>query len=279
MKIDRRALLAGLAAAPAAGASAPVAPPLEISGPAVQGGYLIVRTAPGSPVTVDGESVGPASRRGLAVVGFDRDAPANTVLTVGAPVSAAIRPVGVSPREWSVHRIDGLPPSTVSPTDPALLARSARERALKDAAFASLDPADTFADSSWIAPAQGRRSSSFGNQRILNGEPSRPHYGVDIAAPRGAPVVAPAAGRVVLAEPDLHFEGGLVLMDHGQGLVGAFLHLSRLDVRAGQRVARGARLGAVGASGRATGPHLCWRLKWRGRNLDPSLWLEPPATA
>ncbi|MBW8302981.1 MAG: M23 family metallopeptidase, partial [Brevundimonas sp.] len=87
----------------------------------------------------------------------------------------------------------------------------------------------------------------------------------------GTVIRAPAAGRVTLAEPDLHFEGGLTLIDHGQGLITAYLHQSRLDVRAGQDVRRGDSLGRVGMTGRATGPHLCWRMKWRNRNMDPSL--------
>ncbi|MEO6338557.1 MAG: M23 family metallopeptidase, partial [Caulobacteraceae bacterium] len=116
-----------------------------------------------------------------------------------------------------------------------------------------------------------RISARFGGQRILNGEPKRPHYGVDLAAPVGSPIHAPAAGLVVLAEPAMHFEGGLTLIDHGQGLVGMFLHQSRQMVKAGDRVTRGQLIGEVGQTGRATGPHLCWRLKWRTRNLDPSL--------
>jgi murein DD-endopeptidase MepM/ murein hydrolase activator NlpD len=103
----------------------------------------------------------------------------------------------------------------------------------------------------------------------LNGVPARPHYGVDLAAPRGTPIVAPAGGLVSFAETGLHFEGGLIMIDHGQGLVSAYLHLSRLDVVAGQSVSQGQVIGAVGAEGRATGPHLCWRMKWRDRNLNP----------
>jgi murein DD-endopeptidase MepM/ murein hydrolase activator NlpD len=123
-----------------------------------------------------------------------------------------------------------------------------------------------------------RRSSRFGGQRILNGEAKRPHYGVDLAAPVGTPVVAPAAGVVSFAETGLHYEGGLILIDHGQGLITAYLHLSRVAVTAGQSVTQGQLIGAVGKEGRATGPHLCWRMRWRDQNLDPSLMvgLAPP---
>ena len=141
--------------------------------------------------------------------------------------------------------------------------------------FASRLDADHFRDGcDWPLPPGFRVSSAWGAQRVLNGTPARPHYGIDLAAPAGTPVLAPAAGRVTLAEPALHFEGGLVLLDHGQGLITAYLHQSRLEVRAGQAVRRGDRLGRVGMTGRATGPHLCWRMKWRDRTAAPSLLVK-----
>lgn len=234
-----------------------------------QGGYALLRADPRAAVRLDGEAVGACSANGWSVVGFDRDAGPAARLDVAGE---AERTLAIAPRQWRTQAVNGLPQDTVAPSDPALLARIRREAEQKARAFASRADIDDFAGR-WIAPVEGTMSSSFGNQRILNGVPSRPHYGVDIAAPRGAQVSAPAGGIVVLAEPNMHFEGGLVLVDHGQGLVSCYLHLSRIDVREGQRVARGARLGAVGATGRATGPHLCWRLKWRNRNMDPSLWL------
>ncbi len=276
-ELTRRAMVAGAAVMLGAAISIDP-PPIALRGVLTQGGYAILVAGRGDTILLDGQAVGATAADGLAVVGFVRDAPASMRLGVAAAWGTTERDLAISARDWRVQRIDGLPPSTVAPTDPVLLARIAREAELKQAAFASRDQATGFAAEPWLSPAVGGRSSSFGVQRVLNGQPGRPHYGVDIAAPRGAAVVAPAAGLVVLAQPNLHFEGGLVLVDHGQGLVGAFLHLSRLDVAVGDRVARGASLGAVGASGRATGPHLCWRLKWRGRNLDPSLWLTPAAT-
>ena len=116
-----------------------------------------------------------------------------------------------------------------------------------------------------------RLSGHFGGQRILNGVPKRPHYGDDMAAPVGTPIYAPAAALVCFAETGLHFEGGLTLLDHGQGLITAYLHQSKVLVTKGDTVAQGQVIGAVGKEGRATGPHLCWRMKWHGRNLDPML--------
>jgi murein DD-endopeptidase MepM/ murein hydrolase activator NlpD len=132
----------------------------------------------------------------------------------------------------------------------------------------------------FVTPVSSYRlSGRFGGQRILNGVPERPHNGSDLAAPIGTPVTAPADGRVSFAETGLHYEGALILIDHGQGLVSAYLHLSRVDVAAGQSVTRGQLIGLVGKEGRATGPHLCWRMKWRGRNLDPLLMVGAPQPA
>jgi murein DD-endopeptidase MepM/ murein hydrolase activator NlpD len=115
----------------------------------------------------------------------------------------------------------------------------------------------------------------FGSQRILNGEPRQPHLGLDVAAPAGAPVRAPAAGRVTLAEPDLFLTGGTILLDHGHGLSSVFAHLSRLDVKAGDEVRQGDVIGAVGGTGRASGPHLHWGMSWFGERLDPALLVPP----
>lgn len=271
MTPDRRALLAGAAALAAAGPGRSQANDLALTGRFVQGGHALGRTWPRALVFVDGEALTAASADGAFVVGFDRDAPASIEIEVRADGRSARRTLTIAPGDFDITRVDGLPPATVTPSDPALLRRIAREVELKTEAFASRLDADHFRDG-FVWPLEAFRvSSRWGAQRVLNGTPARPHYGVDLAAPQGTVIRAPAAGRVTLAEPDLHFEGGLVLIDHGQGLITAYLHQSRIDVRAGQDVRPGDSLGRVGMSGRATGPHLCWRLKWRNRNMDPSL--------
>lgn len=243
---------------------------LVLSGQSRQGGFALGRAQANVPVFVDGVEMGETSAHGLFVIGFDRDAAPTTSLTVGTGRSVS-RTLNIAPGTFPSSRIDGLPPSTVEPSDPELLARIQRELALKTAAFASCADTEDFADG-FVWPLETYRVSSlWGAQRILNGTPARPHYGIDLAAPQGTPIHAPASGLVVLAEPDMHFEGGLVLIDHGQGLITAYLHQSRLDVAVGQRLNRGDPIGLVGMKGRATGPHLCWRMKWRDRNLDPSL--------
>jgi murein DD-endopeptidase MepM/ murein hydrolase activator NlpD len=263
---NRRAVLALAAAAIAAPAHA-AAEGFPWTGRLVQGGAVVGRAEPRAMVTVDGKPVGQSSATGLFVVGFDRDEPPYAQVYAGS----AGQTFSVQPGTFDIQRIDGLPEDQVTPQDPALLERIAREAKQKREAFASLADTDDFRDGFSMPFEPTRRSSSFGGQRILNGHPQTPHYGVDLAAPVGTPIRAPAPGLVVLAEPDMHYEGGLTFIDHGQGLVAAFLHQSQVMVREGERVERGQLIGLVGQSGRATGPHLCWRLKWRGRNLDPSL--------
>jgi murein DD-endopeptidase MepM/ murein hydrolase activator NlpD len=263
-------ILAG--AASAFGGQAFAAPPgLQLSGRFQQGGFAIGRTSPRAEVLVDGEDMGPASAEGLFVVGFDRDGPPACEIRVRNPDGEAVHKAEITRGVFDIQRINGLPEDQVTPTDPALLARLEAEAKRKAEGFASRADLDDFRDG-FVLPVHGfRLTAHFGGQRILNGEPKRPHYGDDLAAPVGTPVTAPAPGVVSFAETGLHYEGGLIMIDHGQGLVSCYLHLSRVGVERGQPLRRGELIGAVGKEGRATGPHLCWRLKWRGRNLDPML--------
>ncbi|MBC6981025.1 M23 family metallopeptidase [Caulobacter sp. 17J80-11] len=268
-----------LASAAALGLAGPVrAADLPLSGRSVQGGFLFGRARPGAEVRLD-DTVAQAAPSGLFVIGFDRDAAPSATLEVRGGADAFVRALAIERGAFPEQRIDGLPPQTVEPTDPAVLERIRRETEVKAAAFASIAPGDDFRDGFAWPLSEVRVTSAWGSQRILNGTPARPHYGLDMAAPVGAPIRAPAPGLVVLAEPDMHFEGGITAIDHGQGLISIYLHQSAQAVRAGDRVARGQLIGAVGKTGRATGPHLCWRMKWRGRNLDPSLMVGARAPA
>ncbi|MDQ3206037.1 MAG: M23 family metallopeptidase, partial [Pseudomonadota bacterium] len=167
-------------------------------------------------------------------------------------------------------------PATVSPP-PALAARIAREQAQVSAARERNDPRADFAQA-FVWPVQGRISGRFGNHRVYNGTPGSAHSGMDIAAATGTEVQAPAAGVVTFAAPDLYLTGGTLLLDHGHGISSNFLHLSRLDVQVGDRLEQGEVLGAVGATGRATGPHLHWGMSWFGVRIDPLLVLERKVT-
>jgi murein DD-endopeptidase MepM/ murein hydrolase activator NlpD len=237
----------------------------------VQGGHFIGRVEPGHSVRFQGEAV-MTGEEGWFLVGFDRDAPDRAVLEVLNGESIVhTRSFAIAGRDYKIERIDGLPPSSVTPS-PETIERLKREGAQKREAYKSRAGLDGFRQD-WIWPVgEGRMSGEYGSQRILNGQPRRPHYGIDIAAPLGTPIKAPADGVVTLAGDDFFFEGGLVFIDHGLGVTSAFLHLEAVDVAPGDRVSRGEVIATVGSGGRSTGPHLDWRIKWQGRQLDPALF-------
>lgn len=242
-------------------------------GPFTQGGVALCHAPPGSRIQI-GDAATLADREGQFVIGFDRDAPAVEVALVELPDRRIVEyAIAIEPRAYSISRIDGLPPSQVDTYSADELRRiesSSERKRQGDASRADL----TAYRKRFSWPLKGRKTSGFGAQRILNGVEKRPHYGIDLAAPNGTPIRAPADGVVTLADQDLYFEGAMIVIDHGQGLLSKYLHVSRVDVRSGERVRRGQVIGAVGSKGRSTGPHLCWRLKWRDRNLDPELWIE-----
>ncbi len=270
------ALAAGLAVV--VGAAGASAADVDLEGRREQGGMMLGRVAPGSTVTLDGRAVRLAPD-GRFVIGFGRDHGPEATLVVRAPDGAVTRTaIAVAPRTYEVQRIDGLPPAQVTP-DPAALARIAAEREKVLAVRMNDAPAEDFA-APFRWPAQGRISGVYGSQRILNGEPRQPHFGIDIAAPVGTPVVACAPGTVTMAEPDLYFTGGTLAIDHGHGLVSIYSHLASVEVPVGARVAAGERVGTIGATGRATGPHLDWRVSWFDQRLDPAFLVPPmPAVA
>ena len=269
--ISRRAALVGLSGASLATAARALPIPLSLVGQLQQGGFTMGRTTPRAWILVDGEPEGQASASGFFFIGFDRDSPPSAVLEVVSSEGRTRQALTIKATNYDIQRIDGLADNQVNPQGEALLARIAAETRRKSVGFSSRADADDFR-TAFTGPLKTfRQSGRFGGQRILNGVPKRPHYGADLAAPTGTPILAPAAGLVSFAETGLHFEGGLTLIDHGQGLITAYLHQSRLDVRRGDRVVQGQVIGAVGMEGRATGPHLCWRMKWHGRNLDPML--------
>ncbi len=245
-----------------------------LDGSFAQGGLVFGQTAIGAEVKLDGESV-MVDNDGRFILGFGRDAALTALVVVTLPDGSVERSaIEIADREFPTQRIDGLDQSKVSGFTEEQLAKIAADSALKKAARAETQNlADWSVGFDW--PVTGRISGVFGSQRILNGEPKRPHSGLDIAVPTGTPIHAPAPGIVRLAATDMYFEGGLVLLDHGHWLESAFLHMSRVDVEPGQRVEKGDIIGAVGATGRATGPHLHWSIKWKGMLVDPQLTLDP----
>lgn len=243
--------------------------PFRFSGIPQQSDRLICTTVPGASISVDGAST-QADSDGRFVLGFDRDAPPTALIEIVSGTHSARLSLDIAARTYPASQIEGLPEETVNPPQ-GILARLEAETALKRAAFGSRNPIARGFEESFRWPLDiVRITSPWGATRRLNAAGERPHYGVDLGAPIGTPIHAPASGFVVLAQPDMLVEGGMVAIDHGQGLITTYLHQERLAVTVGQRVTPGMVIGYVGARGRATGPHLCWRMRWRGRNLDPT---------
>ncbi len=247
--------------------------PLEFEGELIQGAIVIGRTDPQANVRFDDRPlrVGPD---GHFVIGFDRNAPVKQSLAVTLPAGRRIeRELEIARRDYDIQHIDGLKPEQVSPP-PEAIERILRDVEIVKKARERDDPRQDFLQAfRW--PVTGRITGVYGSQRVLNGEPKRPHYGIDIAAPAGTVVRAPAAGIVTVAEPDMYYSGGTIVLDHGHGLSSAFLHMRSLSVEVGQRIERGEPLGEVGATGRSTGAHLDWRMNLFERRLDPRFLVGP----
>ena len=244
------------------------------SGELTQGGWLRGQAPGGTtaariddqPLVLDAE--------GRFFAALDRDAPAQALLSATLADGRTVeQPVAVSPRDWDIQHVNASRTAGV-PSDSFM----ARRRPELDAIIAAR--AEETGAQGWrqdfVWPVTGRISGRFGSQRIYRGEPGSYHSGLDIAPGAGTPYVAPADGVVVLvAEQPFSLEGNLLIIDHGAGLNSAFLHSQFIAVSEGQRVRQGEVLGRVGSTGRATGPHLHWSLMWRGRRLDPLLFLPP----
>lgn len=216
----------------------------------------------------------PVDAQGRFILGFDRDQGQAAILVARLGNGREIRrPLAIAPRQWQVEHVDvARRPST--PTEEFLRIREG-ELARIAAARACNEQSDGWRQR-FIWPATGRISGQFGSQRVYRGEPGSFHSGVDVAPGAGAPVVAPADGVVVLAGPPMFsLEGNLVIIDHGMGLNSAFLHLATSDVTVGQRVRQGQPIGTVGATGRTTGPHLHWSIKWNDARIDPATVAGP----
>ncbi len=250
-----------------------VAGSVSLDGKVTQGGLVVGRTDPGTVVKFEGRNVR-VSPEGVFLIGFSRDAPPTAKLELHhQDGSMGTQILQVKKRKYRIQRIDGLPPKMVTPPR-KVLARIRRENAMIGRARKHDTPTPYFMKG-WIWPATGRVSGVYGSQRILNGKPRRPHFGVDVAAPVGTPIVAPSDGVVRLVERDLYYTGGTVIIDHGHGLSSAFLHMQDVTAKIGQKVRQGEQIGTLGATGRATGPHLDWRINLFGARIDPALLVPP----
>ena len=257
--------------------AAPLAGPadLRLTGTMIQGG-VVAGTAPADTVALRlGDESVAIDADGRFLIAFDRDAAPTARLTAELANGRTIeKSLTIAPRAWRIERINA--PMRPTSSTAAFLALRKPELAQIAAARALHTDAQGWRQR-FIWPAMGRIFGLFGAQRVYQGQPGAYHGGVDVAGATGTPVVAPADGVVILAAAAKPFtlEGHLLMIDHGHGLNSAFLHLSRIDVKPGDTVTQGQRIGAIGATGRATGPHLHWGMKWNAARIDPLLIAGP----
>ncbi|PHR66908.1 MAG: peptidase [Idiomarina sp.] len=255
------------------GSVAAETPNAELSGALTSGGLIIAEITGATRVELNGQALKltPDNR---VVFGFGRDQHGPQTLSLFNDEGLEFkRVIDIAPREYKIDRVDGVPQRTVTP-DPQQQERARREAALvwKARNDALTDRLDFLKPP--IMPAKGRISGVYGSQRIFNGTPRNPHFGLDVAAPTGSPVIAPWPGKVIVAENDLFYSGGTLIIDHGYGVTSTYIHLHKLHVAVGDEVEQGQRIADIGATGRVTGPHLDWRINWRHQRLDPALVIE-----
>lgn len=253
-----------------------VARGVELTGNFIQGGLLFGSAGSEEQIFFD-DTLVPQTENGQFIVGLDRDFDEVLRLTVKTPNETWVEEFAIEQRDYKLQKIEGIAKKIMSPSQ-SNIDRSRKENAL--VAKARKQTADEpLYQSGFVWPLTGPITGVYGSQRVYNGVPKRPHYGVDVAAPTGTPVTAPAAGIVRLAYEDMFFSGGTLIIDHGFGLSSSYLHLSKMLVEVGDLVDSSTVVALVGATGRVTGPHLDWRMNWRNQRIDPELLVPPMAAA
>ena len=239
---------------------------VEFKGKFLQGHYIIGITDPSAKIIVDKKNV-KVSQDGYFVFGIDRDRKFDVTITkiIDGKKEKIIKKV--LKRKYNIQRIDGLEESKVTP--PESVYKRIKEENNKIGEARAINSDLPFFKNQFIMPVEGIISGVYGSQRILNGKPKWPHYGIDIAAKKGTKIKSSATGIVTMAEKDLYYTGGTVIMDHGHGISTIYSHLESLNVNVGDEILQGDIIGTVGSTGRSTGPHLDFRINWFQTRLDP----------
>lgn len=243
----------------------------KFTGSFEQGGLVLGQLAEGESVSYKGKLLTLNDKQQF-LIGFGRNEPSIIEITVHNKSDSKKIALQVAARDYAIQQIEGVPQKTVTPSK-SDLDRIRQDIKLVKKARRLVSSQDDFS-TGFIQPANGPITGVYGSQRFYNGVPKSPHYGIDYAAPIGTPVVAPASGVITLVHNDMFYSGGTLILDHGHGLSSTFLHLSEIVVEQGQRVSLGLVIAKVGASGRATGPHLDWRMNWLDQRIDPQLVLQ-----
>ncbi len=238
----------------------------EFSGKFIQGHFILGKTDPGSKVIIDKKKVR-VSKDGYFVFGLDRDRKYDVIINIQNSTSKKRIVKKVIKRKYNIQRIDGLDEKKVTP--PEEVYKRIKEENNKIGEARAINSELDFFKNKFIMPVEGIISGVYGSQRILNGKPKWPHYGIDIAAKKGTKIKSSAKGIVTMAEDDLYYTGGTIIMDHGHGISTIYSHLEKIFVQVGDKINQGDIIGTVGSTGRSTGPHLDFRINWFQTRLDP----------
>ena len=239
---------------------------IEFKGKFLQGHYIVGITDPTAKIMVGKKEVR-VSKDGYFVFGIDRDRKFDISITKIIDGKKEVINKKVLKRKYNIQRIDGLEESKVTPPESVYKRIKAENNKIGEARAINSDL--PFFKNQFIMPLEGIISGVYGSQRILNGKPKWPHYGIDIAAKKGTKIKSSATGIVTMSEPDLYYTGGTIIMDHGHGISTIYSHLATLNVEVGDKILQGDIIGTVGSTGRSTGPHLDFRINWFQTRLDP----------
>jgi murein DD-endopeptidase MepM/ murein hydrolase activator NlpD len=238
----------------------------------IQPGQLVVAQAPPNSMVKVGDKPVQVSDQGIFVFGVGRDATASLKIQLQQDKQTITHLVPIDSRQYKTDKITGVEKKYVSPPEDVLARIRQDNQQIGAARATNSDRTDFLAPIVW--PATGRISGVYGSQRVFNGVPKRPHFGLDIANKTGSTVVAPWSGKVVLAVDDMYYSGGTLIIDHGFGVTSTYIHLSKITVEVGQEIKQGEKIAEIGATGRVTGPHLDWRINWFNERLDPALLFD-----
>ena len=240
---------------------------VEFEGDFKQGSFILGKTEPGSKVKIDNKSI-KVTKDGYFVFGLGRDRKHNVLIEISKKGKTKLIEKKVYKRKYKIQKIDGLPEKKVTPPK-EVYERIKRENQIIGKAR-SINSNLTFFKNKFIKPLDDAIVTGvYGSQRILNGKPKWPHYGIDIAAKQGTEIKASGSGIVTMSESDLYYTGGTIIMDHGHGISTIYSHLEKLMVKVGDKIEQGEIIGTVGSTGRSTGPHLDFRVNWFQTRLDP----------
>ena len=244
---------------------------INLKGYFIQGGYVKGKTSSKIKIKFENRAIY-LGKKNKFILGFGRDYPEVANLKFNIDNKWINKTLKIKKNKYKIQKIDGLPKKFVSPP------KQIYERIIKEneliAKVRTLNSKVEYTFQDFLLPADGIITGVFGSQRILNGKPRRPHYGIDIATKKGSKVISPTDAIVRLSKRNLYFTGGTVMLDHGHGITSVYSHLSKVLVKNNDKIQKGDVIGLVGSTGRSTGPHLDWRINWFDQRLDPMMFIK-----